>query len=262
MLSCAASLLAQTEVRPTFEAASVKPNSSGSGSSGTHGTPGQIRYDNITLQRLIEQAFGVMPPQVVGPDWLRDTCFDIVAKYPQSSTPADHSLMLRSLLEDRFKLTVHRDKREMNGYAMVVAKGGFKLKPVDTEDSNTSHNAEARVETVEAKGATMDRLANLLSKYLNAIVVDKTGVEGRYDFNLRWARENLTAPGGDRTGGDRGGDRAGGDRSGGDRDSAKSAPVPSLFEALQQVLGVRLQAQKVPAEVVVIDHAERVPTEN
>ena len=253
-LASAAALPGQN-VAPAYEAASVKPNTSDGRDSGTHSSPGQIRYDNMTLERLIEQAYGVMPPQVSGPDWLRDTRFDIAAKYPEGAAAADRPLMLRALLEDRFKLAIHREKRELNGYAMVLTKGGFKLHPVESTGSTTDHGVNGRTETLAAKGATMERLAALVSKYLDALVVDQTGIEGAFNFDLRWSREVLSA---DRPNGE----RPNGDRPGAERSSAEPAPAPSLFDALQQTLGVRLQAQKVSVDVVVVDHAERVPTGN
>ncbi|SPE35763.1 conserved hypothetical protein [Candidatus Sulfopaludibacter sp. SbA3] len=92
---------------------------------------------NMTLRRLIERAYGVKPNQLAGPDWLNSVHFDIAAKYPHDSKPADHPLMLRTLLEDRFKLTTHRETRDIPGYVLVVAKGGFKLKPVEPGDDGS-----------------------------------------------------------------------------------------------------------------------------
>jgi uncharacterized protein (TIGR03435 family) len=116
---------------PLYEAASIKINNSASGHSGTDGSPGQIMFTNLPLKRLIERAYDVGPAQVVGPEWMETVRFDIVAKFPAGSTAADRPLMLRSLLEERLKLAAHHETRELPGFALVVANGGFKLKPAE-----------------------------------------------------------------------------------------------------------------------------------
>jgi len=224
--------------RPAYEAAFVKLNTSGSGSRSSNGSRGQIVMTNQTLKRLIERAYGVKPFQVTGPGWMETVCFDIVAKYPPDTRYEDRPLMLRTLLEDRFKLAVHRESKDMPGYALVVAKGGFKLKPVEPAGgSGTDHNG-GRVETMTAKKTSMAELAELVGRFLGETVVDKTGIEGVYDFALRWTKDDL------------------------DPNGTDAASAPTLFIALQETLGLRLQPQKVPVEIVVVDHVERVPTEN
>src|ERR1700761_5421269 len=112
-----------------YEAASVKLNNSGSSSSSSNGSKGQIVFTNVSLKRLVERAYDVKPIQVTGPDWMENVRVDIVAKYPKDTKREDQPAMLRSLLEERFKLTVHRKLQDLPGFALVVAKGGFKLKP-------------------------------------------------------------------------------------------------------------------------------------
>ena len=162
--------------------------------------------------------------------------FDVAAKYPPDTKNEDRTLMLRTLLEDRFKLAVHRQMKEMPGYALVVGKS-FKLKPVEPGSSGTDSHG-GRVRTLTATKTSMAFLADLIARNLGETVVDKTGLEGVYDFELRWTNDDQTA-------------------NNGDADTA-----PTLFTALQETLGLRLQRQKVPVEMVVVDHAERVPTEN
>src|SRR5258708_4645241 len=182
LLLAAGAVLAQPpEARPEYEAASVKPNTSGSGSSSTHGSKGQIIFTNQTLKRLIERAYGVKPFQVTGPGWMETVCFDIDAKYPPDMKPDMKELMLRRLLEDRFKLAVHRESKDLPGYALVVAKGGFKLKPVEPGGSGTNHNG-GRVQTLTAKKNSMEQVADFVARILGETVVDKTGIQGVYDF--------------------------------------------------------------------------------
>ncbi|HXB71735.1 MAG TPA: TIGR03435 family protein [Candidatus Acidoferrales bacterium] len=238
VLLAAGAVLAQPQsARPAYEAASVKLNTSGSGNSSSKGSKGQIVFTNQTLKRLIERAYSVKPFQVPGPGWMETVHFDIAAKYPPDSKDDDRSLMLRTLLEDRFKLAVHRESKDMPGYALVVAKSGFKLKPVEPGGSDTNTNGD-RVRTLTAKKTSMAILTDLVARWLGEVVVDKTGIDGVYDFELRWTNDDQPANGID------------------------AAAAPSLFTALQETLGLRLQPQKVPVDIVVVDHVERVPTEN
>ena len=231
------------DARPAFEAASLKRNDSGSGDVGSHNTTGQVTLDNMPLDRLLAQAYGLTPPQIVGPSWIPEAHFDIAAKYPPNTTSADRTAMLRTLLEDRFKLTVHRETRELSGFALVVAKGGFKLKPSDSPDHTSDHGG-GRVQTLSTKKTSMEFLSGLLTRYTGQAVVDKTNIEGVYDFDLRWTSEDQSAADPARA-----------------RDMAADR-IPTLSDALQEVLGLRLQPQKVAAQVVVVDHIERVPVEN
>jgi uncharacterized protein (TIGR03435 family) len=228
---------AQPDAHPAYEAAVIKPNISSSNSSQTHGSKGQIVFKNQTLKRLIERAYGVKPFQVIGPDWMENVHFDITAKYPPDTKDDDRALMLRSLLEDRFKLAAHHESKDLPGYVLVVAKR-FKLQPVEGEGGSDTNSTGGRIRTLTAKKTSIAFLADLIARNLGEMVVDKTGIEGVYDFELRWSNDDQNA-------------------SGTDADTA-----PSLFTALQETLGLRLQSQKVPVDVVVVDHVERVPSDN
>jgi len=237
LLAAPAVLAQPQDARPAYEAASVKINTTGPGHSSTDGSKGQVVMTNQTLKRLIERAYNVKPFQVTGPGWMEDVRFDIAAKYPPDSTNGDRLLMLRTLLEDRFHLAVHLESKDMPGYALVVAKSGFKLKPVEPGGAGTDHNG-GRVQTMTATKNSMAQLADFVARTLGEMVVDQTGIEGVYDFELRWTNEDQNPSATDLDG------------------------VPSLFTALEETLGLRLQPQKVPVEIVVVDHVERVPTEN
>jgi uncharacterized protein (TIGR03435 family) len=147
--------------------------------------------------------------------------------------------MLRTLLEDRFKLAVHHETKDMPGYALVVAKGGFKLKPVEPNGSSgTTSNGGAHVRTLTAKKSSMADLAADIARSLGQMVVDKTAVEGVFDFELRFTTDDLSSNASDVDG------------------------IPSLFTALRDTLGLRLQPEKVPVDIIVVDHLERVPVDN
>jgi len=238
LLAAGAVFAQPQDARPAYEAASVKLNTSGSGGSSSQGSKGQIVFTNQTLKRLVERACGVKPFQVTGPAWMETVSFDIAAKYPPDMRNDDRSLMLRTLLEDRFKLAVHRESKDMPGYALVAAKSGFKLKPVEPGGSGTESKGDGARTTLAAKKTSMAGLADFVARSLGETVVDKTGIDGVYDFELRWTSDDQNPNGSD------------------------ADTPPSLFIALQETLGLRLQPQKVPVEIVVVDHVERVPTEN
>jgi uncharacterized protein (TIGR03435 family) len=228
--------IALAQTRPAYEVASIKLNNSASSHIGTDGYQGQIFFTNMPLRRLIARAYNVNPFQVSGPGWLEAEHFDIIAKYPDGATPKDRGLMLRTLLEDRFRLAVHLESKETSGFALVVAKSGFKLKPAQGEDNDTEHSGGV-VESLSAKNTSIATLAELLSRYIGQPVIDASGIPGGYDFELKWSREDQNT------------------------EPARDAP-PSIYTALQETLGLRLEPRKVPVRLVVVDHVERTPTEN
>jgi uncharacterized protein (TIGR03435 family) len=255
--------------RLTFEVASVKPTNSVSGRftmNGGPGTtdPGRISYTNIMLRRILLNAYDVKNYQLSGPEWLDTLRFDITAKIPEGATKEQFQLMLRKLLEDRFKMTTHRESKELPIYALVVAKNGPKIKAaaedVASEKSDEQQLAVAQpgegkdgfpalslrapalvIETkngrarVTAKEIPMTKFADLLTGQVGRPVVDMTGLNGDYSFAVYFTPE--------------------GPNSG-------DASEPSIFGALQERLGLKLEARKGPVELLVIDHAEKVPTEN
>jgi bla regulator protein BlaR1 len=228
---------------PAFEAASIKPVSPAEGRTRIRmsGPPGGINYENASLKRCIQSAYGVAGYQITGPDWLDVPRFDIVAKAAESVTREQKMLMLQTLLAERFKLAVHRETKIVPGFILVVAKNGPKLaKAKDPTGSDIDGGATPG--RTRYHGVSMKLLAGSLARDLGLPIEDRTGLEGTFDFELEYAPE---------------------ERSGrGDTPAADSNPLPSLFTALQEQLGLKLEARKVPVEIVVVDHAEKVPTEN
>jgi uncharacterized protein (TIGR03435 family) len=234
----AAALFAQPQAaRPAYEAAVVKVNTSGSNSTSSNGNKSQIVFTNNTLRRLVERAYNVKPFQVTGPGWLENVRFDIAAKYPPDTKNEDRPAMLRTLLEDRFKLVVHRESKDMPGYALMVAKSGFKLQPVEPGGSSDNSSNHGHLQVWTIKKGSMAMLGDQLARNLGVSVVDKTALDGVYDYELRWNDDQTP--------------------NGPEADAA-----PSLFTALQDTLGLRLQPQKVLVEIIVVDSAERSPSEN
>jgi uncharacterized protein (TIGR03435 family) len=192
----------------------------------------EFRAHAMPLAVLVQMAFGTNPNQMVIPGWAQGVKFDIAAK-TGSEVPLTYEQMkplMQKMLGDRFGMTYHRETREMQGYGMVAAKSGLKLMAARPGSSKVG---EGRPGTIDLPNTTMKGLAGMLTAMLERPVADKTGAAGDYEVKLRFAP----------------------------RDDAESA-LPSIFTALQEELGVKLEPAKVPVEVVVIDHLEKAPTEN
>ncbi|MDR3753583.1 MAG: TIGR03435 family protein [Terracidiphilus sp.] len=227
---------------PSFDVATVKPNDTGCCTS-TRATADQMTMKNQTLKNLVVLAYSVQPYQVTGPDWMEKVRFDITAKYPAGTKYEDRWLMLRTLLEERFKLVAHSGTKEMSGYSLEVGNSGFKLQPSDPGEPITVGGNQGAVWTLRARKIPMSALTYELADSLGEVVVDETGLTGAYSFELRWATNetvNETAS----------------------PNASESEPAPSVFTALEETLGLRLRHGKVQAPVIVVDHVERTPTEN
>ena len=228
---------AQSAVVPRFEVAAIKPSNADPGASGIHTANGRLTANNVTLKRCIMGAYAVGPNQIFGgPDWLDSDRFEITAKAEQRVGDGVLMTMLQTLLADRFQLVLHREAKPIEAYVLEVAKNGPKLEKGDAQGAKTNNG---RGEIV-ARNATMDRLAEILSRQIDLPVMNHTGLEGVFNFRLQWTPENASPP-----------------------KPADGAVIegPSLFTAIQEQLGLRLHAQKVPVEVLVIDHVEK-PSEN
>jgi uncharacterized protein (TIGR03435 family) len=213
-------LAAQT---PTFEVASIRVSDQDNKHS-SNTTKGLFRTHNVTVRSLIMRAYDVLGEEITGgPDWVGSVGFDINAKIPAEFVEDRKSIpvMIQGLLAERFGLAIHREPREASGFFLVTAKKGPKMTPAkDTTNGSTNTQNTHMV----AKNTTMEDLARFLSRDQERIVVDKTGLTGGFDFELEWA-ENPTD----------------------DR--------PSMVTALQEQLGLKLEAAKVPYSAVVIDKA-------
>jgi uncharacterized protein (TIGR03435 family) len=238
----------------TFDVISIKPAKAGATGSNSRFDKATYTAGNETLEDIIQyDAYGISAPRILGiPPALAKARFDIEAKMD----PADYAHMqslptdkrdeyfqqeIRQLLADRFKLVAHMDTRELPVYALVAAKGGPKLQPTKKPDSDSSHT---RAGYLNGEGINMEHLANSLTRASSAelgrVVIDKTGLTGKYDLTLRWTPENGHAP-----------------LLNGEPDTS----APSLFTAIQEQLGLKLESTKASVSVLVIDHAE-LPTEN
>jgi uncharacterized protein (TIGR03435 family) len=218
-----------------FEVASVKLNVSGQSGSHVSRHSGEVSLQNVSLREVIGMAYEIQDFGISGPDWMASEKLDIVAKPPAAVGSDQLGKMLQALLAERFKLSVHREPKTVQAYALVVAKGGLKMKETEAGPSHTSDSRRQ----LTAQKVSIKWLADWLSLRLSGPVVDQTETKGSFDFTLQWTPEG-----------------------GANEKSADNPAGPSIFSALQEQLGLRLQAQKLPVEVVVVDHVEKVPTEN
>jgi uncharacterized protein (TIGR03435 family) len=259
---------AQEADRPAFEVSSVKPNTSGSNGDFVRiRAGGTLDMENVPMRSVIRTAYEVQDFQIAdGPGWMNFERYDIVAKSQRDFSYAEMTRMLRALLEDRFRLKVHRVTREGPVYELTVARGGLKMQrngdcvpsdpnqplpPVapDQKPVNYCGNIRGGKQTLDGEGIPIAAAGNSglasLSGRLSAIVgrtiIDKTGLTGRFDVHLQWADEGLSARSSDST----------------EPNLSSDANRPSIFTAVQEQLGLRLESAKGPVEVLVIDHLDR-----
>jgi uncharacterized protein (TIGR03435 family) len=199
----------------------------------------QVRGTASTLLDMIEVAYGVRPEQISGgPDWVRKDRFDLEAKVPGSTppTPDQFRAMMQNLLAERFQLKVHPETKQVAIYALTVDRSGSKLKPSASRTMPTGFvRATAEGVHMETESGTMEKLAQQLSVTAGRPVVDKTGLNGTYKFTLDWFPA--------------------------DRIPSPDSTIPSMFAALQEQLGLKLESATGAQEVLIIDRVEK-PTAN
>jgi uncharacterized protein (TIGR03435 family) len=235
-----------------FEAASIKPSAPmamGMVKMGMEMLPGgRVSMSGVTAKILIQQAYGVRDFQIVGgPSWLGSERYDITAKPQGAATPEQVKVMIQALLADRFKLQFHRETKELPTYALVVAKGGPKFHESEKvkgpdKPKGARMNMRGRGQ-FSLEGAPVAALANQLGQVLGRSVIDKTELAGNYDFKLEWTPDEgqpgiMKPPGGDGS-------------------AAADLPGASIFTALQDQLGLKLESTKGPVETLVIERAEK-----
>jgi uncharacterized protein (TIGR03435 family) len=271
---------------PAFEVASVKPaapQQPGRMMVAMGGDPGRVNYTNVSLKNVLMRAYDVKIYQITGPSWLDTERYDIVAKVPEGVPKEQIPAMLQALLSERFQMTIHRETKEQPVYALVVGKNGPKLKKYDESAAPVSAfggrdggpppppmlnggampkglmgfsvNANGAM-NVHARGVTLSHLAGFLSDLTDRPVVDMTGIQGEYDITLEAAAGEMAGmriamgspmllPPAD----------------GSATPAPDSAPTASIFTAIQQ-LGLKLEPRRAPIAYLVVDKAEKVPTEN
>jgi uncharacterized protein (TIGR03435 family) len=260
---------AQQDTTPlAFEVASVKvarPFTPGAGAARgcSKANPAMVRCNGITLKMLLMWAYGMdwqqqRSYQIQGPDWIDSESYDVMAKLPEGVAGDKLPAMLQVLLAERFRLKLHKESHILPGYELSAAKGGAKLKQVDVAklpgtlapgngkgrptplngmpNGVLAMSSRAGGVRVARGNVTMEQLTNYLTGQLNCPVFDGTGLKGTYGIDLSYVPDEM-----------------------GGADA--SAPVATLAQALQ-ALGLKLDPKKAPVDVIVIDRANKVPTQN
>lgn len=240
---------------PEFEVATIKPAQAGNGMRWVGFPPTGLSVKNMPVQMLVREAFGFEDDRILGePGWVKMDRFDIEAKVAASDAPKlqkltrdQRSLMLRPLLEDRFNLKFHYETKVLPFYALVIARGGLKMKefepPGNPATNGLRYTGRGRL---ESQGTQIEFLSHVLSQQIGRTVLDKTGLTGKYDFTLEWEPDDAPPMAGSVEGG----------RSRNDNGRPPDSGRPSLFTALQEQLGLKLESEKGPISVIVIDHIE------
>jgi uncharacterized protein (TIGR03435 family) len=232
---------------------------------------GRFTAGNVTVRDLLSFAYseigpGPLPDYRVsgGPSWMNEDRFDVTAKVPVDVAPDQFKLMVRALLVDRFKLRAHKETRELPVYALVVVRSdgklGAQLRAVQVNCDALRKNGRSP-ETVPAsrcgftfgpgvligRSVTMQQWVTAMAPFLDRVVLDETKIAGQFDIELRWTPEFVPPTSGDDL-----------------RSGYFNSPIqdgPSVFTAIREQLGLRLESRRGPVDVVVIDHVER-PTED
>ncbi len=233
------------DANPSFEVATIKPSDPDTRGRGFRVNGRKFSTLNTSLNEMMEWAYGVQAKQILGgPAWMGEDKFDVSAVPDGEGQPSGQQwkTMLQKLLVERYKLTFHHDKRELSVYALTVSKTGSKLTKSESNGPLPALFFGPATGGIQlpGKNATMAEFAGVMqSAVLDRPVVDQTGIEGRYDFVLKWAPDDS--------------------QFGGHPPGAVQADssLPNLSTAIQEQLGLKLEVVKAPVDVLVIDHVEK-----
>ncbi len=246
ILAAASALIipASAQTQLGFEVATVKVSPPREGTarlSSMDTDPALVRYTNLSLRILIAIAYRFNSERIKGPGWIDEQYYDVAAKLPSGTSKDRVPEMMQVLLAERLKVAVHRETKEEQIYFLVAGKDGPKLKKVDDTDAfDPDHvrgdHLPAAIVTggIIGHAIPIPQLAGMLGNATGREVVDHTGLAGNFNINLRWRPDGVNI----------------------------NPNSPDLFTALQQQLGLKLEPGRGPVELLVVDHAERTPTEN
>ena len=227
---------------PAFEVASVKvspPSSEGMRMRPNFitPTPGGVTILNTSLKGVMQWAYHMQAIQVQGPAWLDSNRYDIVARTSEATSPERLRLMMQTLLTDRFKLAFHRETKEMQAYVVTVAKTGHKMKPSEGEGP-IEMKPTGKGLNILFTHVTLAELAEMASSPLNGVVVDQTGLKGAWDFTIDGSMFAMQRP------------------------ADEMEAIGMMIQVMNDQLGIKIDQKKVPAEVLIVDRAEKIPVEN
>ena len=220
--------------QPEFEVATIKPSRGGGLHEKITSAPGRLTLANVSLASCIQFAFDVRRGQVFGPAWLDTQRFDIVATAPGTIAESHFRPMFQTLLTDRFKLTLRHETRDLPALALVVAPGGPRL----SESQGEGPPSIRSTSLLTFERATIADLVDVMSRGIrDPVLVDQTGLKGRYDFKFD-AAPYLPNP-------------------------AEGAAEPAaIFRSILPQIGLRLESKRLPLGVLIVDHIEKIPSEN
>jgi uncharacterized protein (TIGR03435 family) len=229
---------------PAYDVVSIKLNKSGSGSVNVHSDDNRYSASNVSLKDLLENAYGIKKDLITGVTGpIESAHFDVEAKIVDRDPDAlkkltgrQYGQMLLPFLAERFRLKAHTEIKTLPVYELVVVKDGpkFKQSEDDTHGSGTSTHGDHNGRELSAHNLSMTSLASTLTNEVHRTVIDKTGLTGKYDLGLKWSTDD---------------------------GAAQADSAPEIFTALQEQLGLKLQAGKGPVETLVVDSVE-MPSEN
>lgn len=236
-LPCASQTTVPKPASPTFDTAVIRPNPNGDPNQGQWSLPGigVFKASSVSLQRLICLAYNVDTKQIANqPRWLPTKLFDVNAK-PEAGVALSREELrprLQTLLQQRFHLITHREMRDIQGYALVVAKRGPTLQPTKGAPF-PGWRKDVNPGRLKGLSWSMQDLAANITSLIGEPVADQTGIAGRYDISIEYAPDDTV-----------------------------DSTLPSLFTALEETVGLRLVPRKVPVEMLVIDSVDETPTPN
>jgi len=249
LVSALASAQTAQSAGPIFDIATIKWNKSGSHS--THISSTDVLYlaTNVSLKNLLQSAYNIRPELISGlPSWTEDARFDIEAKVLDPATvahinSAQRAAMVRQILEDRFQLKAHIEQKPLQVFDLVIARSGNKLTPSPPDlpyPNGRGTGINGRNNGLDAHDLPMSGLADALTHQLDRPVIDKTGLTGKFDITLKFTHEDTSA---------------------GTPHADATDDLPSIFTAVEEQLGLKLQPDKGPVDTLVVDQLNQ-PSEN
>lgn len=238
---------AAAQMAPQFDAVSIKPSAPDAHGGGFNLSPGHLNAKNQSLRDLVSFAWDLQAYQLSGgPSWAETDRYEVIATFPASTTNHDRALMMQSMLADRFGLTIRHDSKEISGYALTAGRNGHKLhSPVAADPGMMLGRSRATGQrTLTASSQSMANFASILSDLLGRPVEDRTGIAGQFDFSMEWTPDPVDG-------------RAGGPGGKVIPPPDPEQTGPTIFTAIQETLGLKLETAKVKIGTVIIEKAEK-----
>ena len=228
---------------PVFEAASIhiaEPGEAGPGDipRNMDSSPGHFAMRNVPLRYCLEWAWDLKDYEISGPDWIKsENRYDIIANAPGAATEDEMRLMLRNLLRERFQMKIRRETRNLDVYVLGLGKGEPKVKEASADEQSSLGGTDPKG-SVKFTKQPISRFTFMLTRRLDKPALDETGLKGLYDFTIDLSGLGFNG------------------------NPPEDTSAPSVFTTVPENLGLRLEAAKRPVDILVVDHAEKVPTAN